>query len=282
MNSLRIPKAELAFIGGSSTLSTAFPPNSRSGKVQDVQQDLVFPTPFGISPPMTRVTLSTGRTVLSCRMHGWRSRVTRRAASQQVFWIFREAAVTRILAEGGVGSLSEEHSPGDLFIPDDYQDWSCRRDTSLGDDYLLVMRDPLCAALRHHLAAAAGGSLPGTPVIDGGVYAVTDGRHFESRAEIRALRLMGADFVGQSLAPEVYLAREIGACYAGIHQVVNRAEGVGEDWSHRELREIFHHRAPVMAEILFDALLAVPPDTDCLCRELRKETLLRPSSGPGR
>jgi 5'-methylthioadenosine phosphorylase len=47
-----------------------------------------------------------------------------------------------------------------------------------------------------------------------GTYAVTDGRHFESPAEV-AMMNGQADIVGQSIAPEVYLAREIGACYAG-------------------------------------------------------------------
>ena len=56
-------------------------------------------------------------------MHGWRPGVTRRAASQQVFWVFREAEVERILAEGGVGSMREDMAPGDVFIPDDYIDW---------------------------------------------------------------------------------------------------------------------------------------------------------------
>ena len=44
----------------------------------------------------------------------------------------------------------------------------------------------------------------------------TDGRHFESPAEIAMLN-GHADIVGQSICPEVYLAREIGACYAGLY-----------------------------------------------------------------
>jgi 5'-methylthioadenosine phosphorylase len=237
----------------------------------------VFSTPFGDSPPFTLLRISGGGSVLACRMHGWRGGVSRRAASQQVFWVFRQAGVRRILAEGGVGTIHADQAPGTLVVPDDYLDWSCRRDTALTDDYLLVMRDPLCPTLRRHLVSTARSSFPGTPVIDGGVYAVTDGRHFESRAEVRALALLGADVIGQSLAPEVYLAREIGACYAGIHQVVNRAEGVGQDWTHEELKDIFHGRASAMRDLLLQALMALPPRDGCDCRSLRKETLIRPA-----
>ena len=64
-------------------------------------------------------------------MHGWRSGVARGRASQQIFWVLREAGVRTILAEGGVGSLREDLTPGDLVIPHDYIDLSLRKDVSL-------------------------------------------------------------------------------------------------------------------------------------------------------
>jgi 5'-methylthioadenosine phosphorylase len=42
-----------------------------------------------------------------------------------------------------------------------------------------------------------------------------------------------ADIVGQGITPEVYLAREIGACYSGIYMVVYHAEGIIRDWKHK-------------------------------------------------
>jgi len=259
-----------------------FPPAFLKSKVAIMAEGLVFSTPFGHSPPFKLLRLADGRLLLSCLMHGWRPGISRRSASQQIFWVFREAGVRRVVAEGGVGSIREHYTPGDIVIPDDYIDWSCRRDTCLGDGYLLIMRDPLCPEIRGSLASSARRTLSSGRVIEGGVYAVTDGRHFESRAEVRALGILGADVIGQSLAPEVYLAREIGACYAGVHQVVNRAEGVGDDWSHEELADIFTRRAPTVAEILVEACLSLPASESCHCRELRKETLLRMPPPPRR
>ena len=270
--------ADTGFIGGSGTFSHDFPGNLSSTLFRQADVNRVFSTPFGESPPFTLLHHAEGQSILACRMHGWRSGVSRRAASQQVFWVFRQAGVRRVFAEGGVGTIHHDWSPGTVVVPDDYLDWSCRRDTSLSDDYLLVMRDPLCPSLRRLLVRTARSRFPASSVVNGGVYAVTDGRHFESRAEVRALTLLGADVIGQSLAPEVYLAREIGACYAGIHQVVNRAEGVGEDWSHKELKAIFHERAPVIRELMIQVLGSPPAQGDCSCRSLRKETLIRPET----
>jgi 5'-methylthioadenosine phosphorylase len=278
----KIPEADIAVIGGSGTFATDFPRLDASPDVEIFAQDLVFSTPYGPSPPFSLFSLGPGKRVLACRMHGWRPGTSRRAASQQIFWSFARAGVSRVIAEGGVGTIRTDYLPGDVFIPLDYIDWSCRRDTALSDDYLLVMRDPLCHSLRHALLTTAKSHLPPDRVHDRGVYAVTDGRHFESRAEVKALAGMGADVIGQSLAPEVYLAREIGACYAGIHQIVNRAEGVGEDWSHEELSDIFHNRASFMSRLLLETLFALPPPKECVCHSLRKKTLLTadPPVGP--
>ena len=103
---------------------------------------------------------------------------------------------------------------------------------------------------------------------------MTDGRHFESPAEISMLK-GHADIVGQSLAPEVYLAREIGACYANLSFVVNYGEGL-KVWSHAVMKNIFFDDAQLIGNILLDALKNLDADKkSCHCRELRKETLLK-------
>ena len=268
----QIPAASYAVIGGSGTLSSDFPRASTADDVEILADGLHFTTPYGESPAF-RLFSVAGRRVLTCRMHGWRSGVTRADASRQVFWILREAGVTRILSEGGVGTVNPLLDPRDFLIPDDYLDLSVRKDVMLDGRYLLVMRDALCAELRQTLIEETKKRYTGR-VFDRGIYAVTDGRHFESPAEI-AMMQGHADIVGQSLAPEVYLAREIGACYAGLYFVVNYGEGI-RPWSHDTLEQIFYDDAPMIGDILLATIRSVSAEeTSCPCRSLRKETLLK-------
>ena len=84
-----------------------------------------------------------------------------------------------------------------------------------------------------------------------------------------------ADIVGQSICPEVYLAREIGACYAGLYFVVNYGEGLVKKWSHQELEDIFYDDAPMIGKIIIDTIRQMPAKGHCECKDLRKETLLK-------
>ena len=268
----QIPAASYAVVGGSGTLSSDFPRASTADDVEILADGLHFTTPYGESPAF-RLFSVAGRRVLTCRMHGWRSGVTRADASRQVFWVLREAGVTRILSEGGVGTVNPLLDPRDFLIPDDYLDLSVRKDVMLDGRYLLVMRDALCAELRQTLIEETKKRYTGR-VFDRGIYAVTDGRHFESPAEITMMQ-GHADIVGQSLAPEVYLAREIGACYAGLYFVVNYGEGI-RPWSHDTLEQIFYDDAPMIGDILLATIRSVSAEeTSCPCRSLRKETLLK-------
>lgn len=267
-----IPQASIAIIGGSGTLSMDFPAALCCHDVEIIERDMVFDTPYGQTPPLLLFRLGNKK-VLACRMHGWRSGVSRADASRQIFWLFREAGVKKILAEGGVGSVNHLLDTRDIVIASDYIDQSVRKDVGLEGHYLLIMRQALCPHLRQELICAAK-ERPLTRVFQRGVYAVTDGRHFESPAEVAMLK-GHADIVGQSLCPEVYLAREIGACYAGLYTVVNYGEGVVKDWEHNELSQIFYSDADKIGHILLDTIRRLDDKQVCNCADLRKPTLLK-------
>ena len=269
----QVPAAAFGIVGGSGTLSSDFPARSKDADVTILADELHFATPYGASPAMRLFSVGEKR-VLTCRMHGWRSGVTRADASRQVFWVFRAAGVRRILSEGGVGTVNKLLDLRDFLIPDDYLDLSCRKDVMLDGRYLLIMRDALCPELRKALVAATRKHFDGR-IFSRGTYAVTDGRHFESPAEV-AMMQGHADIVGQSIAPEVYLAREIGACYAGLYFTVNYGEGIRRAWSHEDMAEIFYDDAPMIGEILLDTIRSIDADDKhCACESLRKETLLK-------
>ena len=265
--------ANFAIIGGSGTLSSNFPSNIADTDIKILKSNIFINTPYGKSPSFTLFSVNEKKG-LTCKMHGWRSGISRADASRQIFWIFREAGVKHILSEGGVGTINHLLDPRDLIIPDDYIDLSVRKDVMLDGRYLLIMREALCRELRKELLDSARKYFKGR-IFDRGIYAVTDGRHFESPAEIAMLK-GHADIVGQSLVPEVYLAREIGACYANLSFVVNYGEGIKKSWSHETMKAIFFDDAQMIGKILIDTIKNIDISyKKCNCSELRKETLLK-------
>lgn len=275
MSDQRIPHADFGICGGSGSLSFDFPAALGDERVEVLATGLVFDTPFGRSPVFThfRVDGSHGpRDALAVKMHGWRRGVKRSDASLQVFWVFSEAGVKKVLADGGVGSLNHLLDPRDVVVPNDFIDLSIKQDIYVRGDHLLIMRQPVCPDLASNLYLGASESF--ARVFKRGTYLVTDGPRFESVAEVDYMRRLGGDVVGQSFAPEVFLARDIGACFAGIYIVVNYGEGVVRDWEHDELKAVFFEEAETISSIVLDTVSSAALDAGCGCMELRKPSLL--------
>lgn len=267
-----------ALIGGSSTFSISLPEDLNIPGIKIISKNKIYKTPFGKSPALT-VFEAGGKKIVTCKMHGWQADRSRGDSSKQIFWVLREMGVKKILAEGGVGSIDKKMKPGDVFIPDDYIDFSLRKDVKLGNDHLLIMRDPVCSGLRKGLITAMK-KVSDYKIYPRGVYAVTDGRHFESRAEVTALKRLGSDAVGQSFCPEVYLAREIGACYCGLYLVVNYAEGVIPEWDYDKFKYLFHSESKRIGKVLTDTIINLNSNSkdECSCGNLRMKTLLTNAS----
>ncbi|MBC7266714.1 MAG: MTAP family purine nucleoside phosphorylase [Coriobacteriia bacterium] len=277
-----VPAAQFGVCGGSGSLSLEFPGALDDPRVEVLGERLVFDTPFGRSPAFThfRVTGEHGpREALAVKMHGWRRGVKRADASLQVFWVFHQAGVRKVLADGGVGALNHLLDPRDVVVPTDFVDLSTKQDIYVRGDHLLIMRRPICPDLHARLYAAASERF--ARVFRRGVYLVTDGPRFESVAEIDYMKRLGADVIGQSLAPEVFLARDIGACYAGLYIVVNHAEGVVREWEHDELKAIFFDESEKIASCVLDVIADAPLDAECGCMDLRKPSLLLRAEEPG-
>ena len=98
-----------------------------------------------------------------------------------------------------------------------------------------------------------------------GVYLAVSGPSYETPAEIRAFRALGATLVGMSTVPETIVARHMGIDVLGISCVTNLAAGLGAKLlDHAEVAEIgrqVEHRLARLLERLVPKIAAATPET---------------------
>jgi purine nucleoside phosphorylase len=82
-----------------------------------------------------------------------------------------------------------------------------------------------CLRRRHARAGESHRADKGITLAEG-VYLACPGPNFETAAEIRAFKTLGADVVGMSVVPEVIAARHCGLKVAGMSAITNLAEGL--------------------------------------------------------
>jgi purine-nucleoside phosphorylase len=84
-----------------------------------------------------------------------------------------------------------------------------------------------------------------------GIYAALTGPCYETPAEIRALRAIGADAVGMSTAVEAETATSLGLTVAGISCITNKAAGLSDGpLSHHEVEETAKKAVAKLAEVI--------------------------------
>jgi xanthosine phosphorylase len=107
--------------------------------------------------------------------------------------------------------------------------------------------DPELRAKLHEAADSLG-----VPLADG-VYLATAGPSFETPAEIRAFRTLGADAVGMSTIPEIILARHAGLRCVGVSAITNLAEGMGgEALSHEQTLRYANQAAGDLTRLIIE------------------------------
>lgn len=96
----------------------------------------------------------------------------------------------------------------------------------------------------------------GIPLL-GGVYMWFSGPSFETPAEIRMARILGADAVGMSTVPEVILARFFGLRVVAASVITNFGAGMtGGEISHHETKDMAPVGGKRLAAILADMIAA--------------------------
>lgn len=188
----------------------------------------VVRTPYGEpSGPLTCGRIGTTRVIFLAR-HGYGHTIPPHKVNYRAnLWALRERGVTEVISVASVGGITGEYAPGRLAVPDQLLDYTWGREHTFHEGEKPVTHidftQPYSQALRRRIVNAAKSA--GEDVINGGVYAATQGPRLETAAEINRLERDGADMVGMTGMPEASLARELGLEYAAIAVVVNHAAG---------------------------------------------------------
>lgn len=154
--------------------------------------------------------------------------------------VLARLGVRTLLLTNAAGGIREDLEPGSLMLIEDHLnlmgDHPLRGPNREADGPrfpdMTRAWDPL---LRTRIREAAESArVP----LSSGIYAAMPGPSFETPAEIRALRILGADAVGMSTVPECLVARHCGLRVAGLSCITNAAAHPGgQELTHRDVAE---------------------------------------------
>lgn len=160
------------------------------------------------------------------------------------------AGVKTVVLTNAAGGLAPDHRVGQAVVISDHLNLTAR--SPLVGANFVDLTDLYSARLR----ALA---LELDPGLTEGVYAALPGPHYETPAEIRMLRTLGADLVGMSTALEAIAARAAGLEVFGLSMVTNAAAGItGEKLDHQEVLAAGKAAAGRLGQFLVELIERLP------------------------
>ena len=208
----------------------------------DRPRRMVMRTPYG--EPSGALTFGhlAGQEVVFLARHGYGHTIAPHDINYRAnVWVLKDLKVEGVVAVATVGGIREDLGPGSLVVPDQILDYTHSRKSTFfeGPDVPVTHVDftqPYSEQLRASLLGAANAC--GEAVVDGAIYACTQGPRLETAAEIERIARDGGDIVGMTGMPEAALAREAALDYATLAVVVNHAAGRGASKRQIKLDEL--------------------------------------------
>ncbi len=264
-----LQQAEIGIIGGSGLYSMP--------GLTAVHEERVT-TPFGDPSDAFILGELEGRRVAFLARHGRGHRILPSELNFRAnIYAFKKLGVERILSLSAVGSLREEHKPGDFLIPDQFIDRTFHRvSTFFGEGLVghVSFGDPVCATVAGALAAACGSE--GVTASSGGTYVCMEGPQFSTRAESNLYRSWGANVIGMTNLQEAKLAREAEICYATAAMVTDydcwhpEHDSVTVD----QIVAVLNQNAANACKVIRAAVAALPRERNCACATALQYALL--------
>ena len=175
-------------------------------------------------------------------------------------YVLRKIGVEMLIITNACGAVNPEFRPGDLMIISDYINLLGLNPLIGENDERLGPRFPdMSEAFSKQLREKAGLSADRLGLtFRTGVYAFFNGPCFETAAEIRAYRVLGADTVGMSTVPETIAANYLGMKVLGIACITNMATGLAkEKHSHEEVLRTANESSENLCRWIKDIVRAI-------------------------
>jgi 5'-methylthioinosine phosphorylase len=191
-------------------------------------------TPFGDTSCAITFGVWHGADIAFINRHGYGHTLAPHQINYRAnLWALQHVGVQAVCACSSVGSLSEAITPGQLVLPHDVLDYTQGRECtyfsgSSNEIAYTDMSQLFDERIRQQLQAACQSiqQTDDAPTLTQAVYACTNGPRLETCAEVLSMRQNGAQVVGMTLAPEGFLAKELGLPYAALSICTNYAAGV--------------------------------------------------------
>ncbi len=139
------------------------------------------------------------------------------------------AGCRAVVLTSASGGIADELAPGDIVLISDHVNLT-GQSPLVGADFV-DLTDLYSARLRALCRSI-------DPTLRDGVYAGYWGPNYETPAEIRAYKILGADIVGMSTVLEAIAARAAGMEVLGVSLVTNRAAGLGGRLDHEDVLDM--------------------------------------------
>ncbi|MEO8026798.1 MAG: S-methyl-5'-thioadenosine phosphorylase [Bryobacteraceae bacterium] len=236
----------------------------------EAAEEKVIPTPWGLPSDAYVVGKLAGKDVAFLARHGRGHKLSPSELNYRAnIWGLKMLGVKHILSLSAVGSLKEEHAPGEFVVVDQFVDRTLgqRKSTFFGEGLVahIGFSHPIC----EELANVAYGACQkvGVKAAKGGTYVCMEGPAFSTLAESNLYRSWGMDVIGMTNLQEAKLAREAEICYSTVAMVTDY-----DCWhpdhdavSVEQIIAVLTTNAANAAKVVAEAVAAMPEDVVCKC-----------------
>ncbi|MHC1682602.1 MAG: purine-nucleoside phosphorylase [Clostridiaceae bacterium] len=175
-------------------------------------------------------------------------------------YVMKELGIDALIVTNAAGGVNTSFVPGDLMIINDHINFTGNNPLIGENDERLGARFPdMSRAYSTLLIEKIKGVAQGSNInLVEGVYAMMTGPSYETPAEIRMLRTIGADAVGMSTVPEVIVANHCKLNVLGISCITNMASGIlDQPLNHQEVIEVSNKVKSKFVTLLKETLKAI-------------------------